>query len=121
MATIKQRVILRDVRFYAFHGFYEEEQVIGCEFYVNIETESEVFGNGNDDITNTVNYERLFEIASAEMRNTRKLLETVAHSILDQIRHEFLQVKLIKVSIRKMNPPLSGQVDSSIIELSFNR
>ncbi|MDB5120007.1 MAG: dihydroneopterin aldolase [Sphingobacteriales bacterium] len=121
MATIKQRVILKDIRFFAFHGFYEEEQLLGCEFYVNIETESDVYGNGGDDISNTINYERLFQIASLEMQNTQKLLETVAHSILDQIRHEFLGVKVIKVSIRKMHPPLRGQVDSSIIELSFNR
>ncbi len=121
MTTLKQRIILNNAKFYAFHGFYEEERIIGCEFYVSIETESDVFGNGNDDLSNTVNYGRLFEIASIEMRKTRKLIETVAHSILDQIRHEFLGVKFIKVVIRKLHPPLTGQVDSSIIELSFNR
>lgn len=121
MATIKQKVILRDIRFFAFHGYYDEEQVLGSEFYVNIETENEVYGNGGDNLNNTVNYERLFEISASEMQKPRKLLETVAHSILDQIRHEFLGVKTIKVSIRKMHPPLAGQVNSSIIELSFNR
>ena len=121
MASIKQRVILMDIRFYAFHGFYIEEQLLGCEFYVNIETESEVYNSGGDEIGNTVNYEKLFDIAASEMRKTQKLLETVAHSILDRIRHEFLGVKVIKVSIRKMHPPLGGQVNSSIIELIFNR
>ncbi|MDB5014414.1 MAG: dihydroneopterin aldolase [Daejeonella sp.] len=121
MGTLKQKVILKDIQFFASHGFYAEEQLLGGKFYVNIETESEVHGDGGDDISNTVNYERLFEIASTEMQRTQKLLETVAHSMLDQIRHQFLGVKVIKVSIRKMHPPLGGQVDSAIIELCFNR
>lgn len=121
MGIIRQKVALQGVRFYAYHGFYPEEQVTGNEFVVDIETELEVFGHGEDELANTVNYERLFEIARTEMQQPRKLLETVAHAILDQIRHEFLVVKNIRVAIKKMNPPLAGEVDSSLIELIFNR
>lgn len=121
MGVIRQKVGLHGVRFFAFHGFYPEEQVLGCEFIVDIETEIQVYGNGQDDISHTVNYERLFSIARAEMEIPRKLIETVAHGILETIRHEFLAVKCIKVSIKKMHPPLAGQVENSYIELIFNR
>ncbi|MBC7914838.1 MAG: dihydroneopterin aldolase [Pyrinomonadaceae bacterium] len=121
MGIIKQKVALHGVRFFSYHGYYPEEQILGNEFVLDIETEMEVYAHGNDDLGQTVNYERLFEIASSEMKAPRKLLETVAHSILEKIRHEFLAVKNIRVSIRKMNPPLAGQVDSSLIELIFNR
>lgn len=121
MGNIRQRVALQGVRFYAYHGFYPEEQVLGTEFLVDIDTEMEVLGNGGDELAHTVNYERLFEIASEEMKITRKLLETVAHAILDKIRHEFLMVKHIRVSIKKLHPPMAGQIDSSLIELNFNR
>lgn len=121
MVTLKQKVVLKDVRFHAFHGFYEEERLLGGEFFVTIETEADVYDDGNDNLNNTVNYERLFEITSQEMSKTKKLIETVAHSILDRVRHEFLAVKAIKVCLRKSNLPLSGEVSCSIIELSFNR
>ena len=121
MGTIKQKISLEGIRFFAFHGFYPEEQVLGCEFIVDIDTELEVYGNGNDDINHTVNYERLFAIAKSEMENPRKLIETVAHGILEKIRHEFLAVKCIRVVIRKMHLPLAGQVKNSLIELVFNR
>lgn len=121
MGTIKQKVSLEGVRFFAYHGFYPEEQVLGTEFILDIETEAEVFSGGEDDISNTVNYERLFQIASSEMAIPRKLIETVAHEMLSQIRHEFLAVKTIRIKIKKMHPPLGGDVKNSAIELTFNR
>ncbi len=121
MGTTRQKVALQGVRFFAYHGFYPEEQLLGNEFILDIETELEVYGNGNDDLSQTVNYERLFEIAKKEMNITRKLMETVAHSILAQIRHDFLAVKSIRISIRKLHPPLAGEVNSSLVELNFHR
>lgn len=121
MGLIRQKVALQGIRFFAYHGFYPQEQILGCSFLVDIDTETEVFGSGNDDINHTVNYERLFKIAKDEMEVPRKLIETVAHGILDRIRHEFLVVKTIRISIRKMHPPLAGQVENSLIELTFHR
>lgn len=121
MGTIKQKVSLEGVRFFAYHGFYPEEQVIGTEFIIDVDTEMEVYGSGDDEISNTVNYERLNQIITKEMETPRKLLETVAYGILDQIRHEFLAVKLIRVAIRKMHPPMGGDIKNSLIELTFNR
>ena len=121
MGVIRQKIALHGIRFFAYHGFYPEEQVLGCEFIVDIETELEVYGSGNDELKHTINYERLFDIARAEMQNPRKLIETVAHGMLEKIRHEFLTVQKIRVAIRKMHPPLAGQVENSLIELIFNR
>ncbi|WP_276361042.1 dihydroneopterin aldolase [Daejeonella sp. H1SJ63] len=121
MGTLRQKVSLEGVRFFAYHGFYPEEQLLGTEFMLDIEAETEVFGSGDDEISNTVNYERLFQIASEEMNVPRKLIETVAHSILDKIRHEFLAVQMIRVKIRKMYPPMGAEIRNSGIELVFKR
>lgn len=121
MGTIKQKVSLEGMRFFAYHGFYPEEQLLGTEFLIDVDTELEVFGAGEDEISNTVNYEKLFQIVSIEMKTPRKLLETVAHAILEQIRHEFLAVKNIRVTIRKMHPPLGGDVRNSSVEVTYNR
>lgn len=121
MGSIRQKVSVHGIRFYAYHGYYAEERALGSEFIIDIETELEVYGHGDDELSKTINYERLFEIASREMKKSRKLLETVAHAILEQIRHEFLPVKNIRVCIRKLHPPLAGEVESSAIELIFSR
>ena len=121
MGTIRQKVALNEVRFFAYHGYYPEEQRVGGEFIVDVETEFEVFMTGDDDLSKTVNYEGIFNITEDEMKSTKKLLETVAYNILDRIKNEFLIISSIRVSIRKMNPPLKGQVGSSQVELIYKR
>ena len=121
MAVIRQKVALEGVRFFALHGYYPEEQKVGNEFLVDIETEMFVVENLNDDLSDTVNYERLFEIASGEMATPRKLLETVAQRILKSIIAEFTALETIRVSIRKLNLPLKGEVKNSLIELIYNK
>jgi dihydroneopterin aldolase len=121
MPVIKQRVALEGIRFYAFHGFYPEEQKIGNEFVLDISTESNADKDFADELTDTVNYERLFEIAAEEMKAPRKLLETVAHAILVRIVSEFPKLETAKVSIRKLNLPLKGEVKNSRVELSYTK
>ena len=121
MGSIRQKVALQEIRFFAYHGFYPEEQLTGNEYLVDIETEMIVSGKGDEDISLTVNYERLFEIAREEMRIPRKLLETVACGMLERVRQEFLSVQSVRVAIRKLNPPVGGEVKNSLVELQFNR
>lgn len=121
MGTIRRQVALQDVRFYAFHGFYPEEQVIGSVFYVDIETEFEQSELSQDELNNTVNYEELFSIIQLEMKNTCKLIETVAENILAATLNKFPELESIRIRIRKMNPPLQGEVGHSQLTLSWNR
>ncbi len=115
----QQKVALRDVRCHAFHGFYPEENLIGCVFMVDAEV---TFNTNNEDTENldkTVNYEVLNNILLKEMRQTQKLLETVVKNILDQIKATYPFVLTAKVGIRKLNPPMPGQIGCSYVELSY--
>lgn len=120
MASITQKVALEGIRFFAYHGYYPEEQKAGNEFLVEINTEMAVEENLNDELSDTVNYERLFEIAAFEMKTPRKLLETVAHRILKSIISEFPKLNNVKVGIRKLNLPVKGEVKNSLVELIYS-
>ena len=109
---------LNDAEFFAYHGFYPEEQLIGSRFLVDISVSFSPAGNlAEDEIDNTVNYEQLYNIACDEMKNTRKLIETVGQSIFDAIKGKFPFVKNIRVCIKKMDPPLKGKVGHSNVVL----
>ena len=113
-----QTVALRDVKCHALHGFYPEEQLTGCVFMVDIE----VTFKPNDDTENlnkTVNYEVLNQIILTEMANTQKMLETVVKNMLDKVRSNYPFVLTAKVGIRKMNPPMPGQIGHSFVHLSY--
>jgi 7,8-dihydroneopterin aldolase/epimerase/oxygenase len=121
METIRQDVALTDLRFYAFHGYYPEEQVLGNEFVLSIHVSFNKRNNAEDNLYRTVNYETLYAIAKVEMQHPRKLLETVAECILDRIREEFSFVDEIKVSLCKNQPPFGADYAKATVSLVWKQ
>jgi dihydroneopterin aldolase len=116
------KVALQGVQFFAYHGFYPQEQVLGNRFIVDVAVEFEQQHHFDDDeIAYTINYEQLYLIADTEMKRTHKLLETVIQAIVDSIKAAYPFVETIQASIKKLNPPLPGQVACSFIEITYRK
>jgi dihydroneopterin aldolase len=115
-----QKVALIDVKCFALHGFYPEEQLIGNHFLVSVEVEFYP-SYDTEEIDNTVNYEVLNRIILEEMANTQKLLETVVRKILDQIVILYPFVLTAKAGIKKLNPAMTGEIKYSFVELSYTK
>jgi len=118
MNPFKQTVALKDVKCFALHGFYPEEQLTGNHFIVDLETTFLPIGF-DDELAQTVNYEDLNQIILEEMRNTQKLLETVLNNIINKVIALYPFVERVEVSIKKLNPPMHGQVGHSFVQLSY--
>ena len=113
-----QTVALRDVKCYAFHGYYPEEQLTGIYFMVDVVV-TFVHTGDTENLSHTVNYEVLNTILLEEMANTQKMLETVVRRILDRVIDNYPFVRTGKVGIRKLNPPMPGEIGHSFVELSY--
>ncbi|MDB4901764.1 MAG: folB [Mucilaginibacter sp.] len=112
-------ISIRGAEFFAYHGFYPEEQKLGNKFLVDVEVSFLPLTNLKDDkISNTIDYEQLYDVIDEQMKHTRKLIETVAQAIVDQIKDNYPVVEKIQISIKKLNPPLKGKVDYSCIVIS---
>jgi dihydroneopterin aldolase len=112
-------ISLHGAEFFAYHGFYPEEQKLGSKFIVDVEVSFIPLDNlKNDNLGNTVDYEQLHKIVDEQMKQTRKLIETVAQAIAGQIKDQFPFVEKIQVSIKKLNPTLSGKVEYSSIVIT---
>lgn len=115
-------VALHGAEFFAYHGFYPEEQKLGTCFIVDIEVEFIQPGNLSlDDLANTVNYEKLYNIICEIMKVPKKLLETVAQAIIDAVKQQYNFVDVIKLTLKKANPPLGGKVAYSAVSLSYQK
>lgn len=107
-------ISLNNLEFYSFHGFYQEENLIGNTFIVDIVVE--ILNNElNDELTSTVNYETLFQIAKDEMSITRKLLETVVKSIYDRIKLLNSNIQSVEVTITKKHVPIVGMIGEACV------
>lgn len=110
------KVSLQGAEFFARHGYYKEEQMLGNYFVVNIEAcFNPDVAAVNDDLNNTLNYEHLYEIAEASMTVPKQLLETVAQGIADEVMVKFPYLIALQVEVKKLNPPLKGKVGASSI------
>src|SRR5277367_3605798 len=115
-------VALRGAEFFARHGFYPEEQLLGCKFLVDI-TVGFVPADElkKDSLANTVNYEQLYQIAHIQMQHPRKLIETLGQSIIDDIKNEYPYIEKAEVMIRKMHPPMPGTVDHTSVTITYTK
>ena len=118
MSQFKQTVALKDVKCFALHGYYTEEQILGNHFIIDLETEFTPQGF-DDEITQTVNYEDLNAVIRKEMKNTQKLWETVLNNIILKVIELYPFLDTVNVSMKKLNPPMPGQIGHSFVKLSY--
>lgn len=113
------KVALEGMEFYAYHGFYAEEQLIGHRYIIDVYVETNIsVAAATDDLYKTVNYETIYLVCKVEMRKTTKLIETVAQRILSRLGSQFgKKAQNITVRIRKLHPALGGKVACSFIEV----
>lgn len=116
--SYKQTVALKDVKCYALHGYYPEEQLTGIYFLVDAVVEFVPFGD-TENLQHTVNYEILNAIILEEMGKTQKMLETVIKNIIDRTITTYPFIETATVGIRKLNPPMPGEIGHSFVQLSY--
>ncbi|MCH2023138.1 MAG: dihydroneopterin aldolase [Saprospiraceae bacterium] len=114
-------IALEGMEFYAYHGFYKEEQLIGGDYIVDVYVHTDFTKGASEDLLDgTVNYETIFRIVKVEMNKKSKLLESIAQRIVDSIINICTSIQSIKVKITKKNPPLGAKVDKASVEIEEN-
>jgi 7,8-dihydroneopterin aldolase/epimerase/oxygenase len=110
-------IALEGMHFHAYHGVYEAEQTLGNEYIVDVYVKAKTDKASKEDkVEHTINYETIFHLCRLEMETPKKLIESVLRGIFDRMKHQFADMQALKVRVRKLNPPLGGQVDSAWVE-----
>ncbi len=105
-------ISIEGMEFFAYHGCFKEEQVIGTKFNIDLFlTVDTLKAEDSDELHDTVNYQEVYQLIKNEMQVTSKLLENVGRRILNTIRTTYPQVEKATLKIRKLNPPLGGKMD----------
>jgi len=102
---------LEEMEFYAYHGCFKEEQVVGNRFMVNIAIQLDVkTPSQTDSINDALNYVSVYELTKKEINQNSHLVEHLTERILNAIHQEFNYVDWVRVKVSKMNPPMGGQM-----------
>lgn len=118
MRITSSHIILQDMRFYAYHGVLPQERIVGGEYTVSVEVETDVTDAiATDDVEQTLNYAALYEVVKHEMLIPSNLLEHVAARIGKAIMDNFPQVQALDLTVTKQNPPMGADCQGAGVKL----
>ncbi|MCS7004721.1 MAG: dihydroneopterin aldolase [Cytophagales bacterium] len=114
MGTIQ----LLGLEFFAYHGFYKEEQKIGNKYGVDVSIHTDLFPAATDDeLRKTINYEHIYQMVCEEMEIPARLLEHLAFRIGERILRTYSAVKSVSITVKKFNPPIGGVCQCAAVTL----
>ena len=98
-------VSLHGIKINAPHGLYPQEHILGNEFEIDVDiylqdTQPWPFAD----------YTLIQQIVSDIFQQPGQLLETFAYNIHAALKANFHQSRKIKVAVRKLHPPMPGNV-----------
>jgi 7,8-dihydroneopterin aldolase/epimerase/oxygenase len=108
-------ISLTNLRFFAYHGLYAEERKTGNEFAVDLSISYQPKAGTITDISDTVDYARLYDLVKAEMQKPRDLLETFVMEMAEIIHASAAGIKKVDISITKLHLPITGFQGQSVV------
>jgi dihydroneopterin aldolase len=105
------RIIVKDLVVFAYHGVHPEEQRLGQRFEVDLDVEGA-----------TVSYSSLVEIVQEiSGRKTFFLIETLADVIARTILSRYAQIDAVSVTVRKPSAPIPATLGYVAVEVTRDR
>ena len=104
------RIFLRGMRFMACHGVLPHEREVPQPFEVDVEMGLDLRAAGeSDDLDDTVNYAKVYDVVSTVLTVTRKyLIEALAEEIADDLLRDFDSLRWVRVTVHKPAAPIDG-------------
>lgn len=117
------KIILKNLFFYGYHGVLEEESKLGQKFIIDavLHVDLEEACN-SDNVNDTVNYAEVYEIIKYHSTVMRyKLIETLAQNIIKEIFIKHTKVQEIEITVKKPEAPVDGIYDYFGVEIRRRR
>lgn len=113
------RIRLVRMTFYGYHGVSAAEKETGRRYEVDCDLSVDLSESGKSDrLTDTIDYAAVYEVIADVVQNRSfALLEGLAAMLASEILDRFPVIEAT-VRVRKMTPPINGQIDSIEIEVT---
>ncbi len=116
---MKDIIRLSGLSFYGYHGATAAEKETGRVVEVDCELEVDLAEAGRtDQLADTIDYRQAYDVIKETVEGRAfSLVEGLASHLAAQILERF-PVYRVTLRVRKMNPPIPGQIKSIEVELT---
>lgn len=115
------KMYIKDLEVFAFHGVFQEEKSLGQKFIISLELDLDLkLAARTGDLLKTVHYGELCEKVEEEFKkNSCDLIETAVLNLADFILNEYKIINGIKVFLKKPWAPIKKHLDT--VEIMIER
>ncbi|WP_160683308.1 2-amino-4-hydroxy-6-hydroxymethyldihydropteridine diphosphokinase [Clostridium sp. C2-6-12] len=115
------KMFIRELELFGFHGVFEEEKRLGQKFVISLELDLDLKTAGRTgDLTKSVHYGELCEKVEQEfVREGYDLIETATLRLADFILDEYKIINGVKVFLKKPWAPVKKHLDT--VEIMIER
>jgi len=117
------KIILKGMRFYGYHGLFDEERKLGQRFHVDVDLYTSLKEAGRTDrMEASIHYGEAYEKISDIVEGTPyNLIEAVAENVAHRLLTDFETLKACTVKVIKPDPPIPGHYESVAVEIHRER
>mgnify|MGYP000897816798 CR=1 FL=1 len=117
------RIIMRNMSFFGYHGVLPEEREKGQNFIIDIEMLTDLEeASKSDELSDSVDYSKAYGIVKNIVENNKfRLIEKLAGSISREMLSKFPAIQEITVLVKKPEAPIDGEFDWMGVELKRGR
>lgn len=117
------RMLLKRMVFYGYHGVFPEENKLGQKFIVDLDLRLDLGpAAASDDVNDTINYAEIHALLKKIVEGPPvKLIETLAGNIATAVLDTYTSINEATVSVTKPNPPFDITFDGVTVELRRTR
>lgn len=119
----KDKVILKGLAFYGYHGLFASEKELGQKFFVDVELymDTSVAGK-SDNMHDGVHYGQVYDCVKEILEGESiQLIESIAERVAAVILEKFDLVKAVTIKVMKPEAPIPGQFDYAAVEIYRER
>lgn len=117
------KIIVKNLKIYAYHGVNPEEKEDGQNFIFDIIASLDLDTPcKSDDVNDTVSYAKIIKsvtrIATSEKND---LLERVAERVANSLFEDFPKIQKLKITLKKPEAPIKADFDYVAVEIERKR
>lgn len=117
------KIIIKGLKLFAYHGVNPEEKADGQNFYLDITTTLNADkAKETDNVDDTVSYAKIVKTVRAVFcEKSYDLIEAAAHKVCVRVMEDYPVLQSITVLLKKPEAPIKADFEYVAVEVTLNR
>lgn len=119
----RDRIAIRRIAVFAYHGLYPEEAELGQRFYISLECRLDLSGAGRgDDLNQSVSYADIAaKVQEIAVGQRFRIIEALAEAIAAALLADYPRIEEISVTVEKPAAAVPAILDTILVTIERSR